>query len=386
MTKHIEVLKVANDIGNSQTKQIINGTLLKQPSVVKKIMVTPNVSETTLKQSIENLFDELLVNITSGAIKRNGMYMIGKRANITSDQVANMNIKLGEKYKHDIPILMTLSMNAAYIIQKVFEETNEVPKHLYGQVTMTTAIPASEYTPEKAKELEDRFSDNKHVVIVYIGNTTCTVELAYTNVKVVQEGVPALFAILESDSDILEKYNKEYDKELKPKDFKNKKILHVDIGDGTTEYIYTVGLNPVNDACSGERRGVGHATEEARRMLKSELNGRVNLNRQQFIEAMRDPSHNLHDDTNRLMQEAKYSQSQMILEDIQEKFMTNTSNAAQVIAVYGGGSIQFEDELYQELIEFAEEVKIEILWIPEEYAVDLNVRGMDVLNTKILFK
>ena len=31
------------------------------------------------------------------------------------------------------------------------------------------------------------------------------------------------------------------------------KILHADIGDGTSEYIFSKGLNPVPDACWGEK-------------------------------------------------------------------------------------------------------------------------------------
>lgn len=165
-----------------------------------------------------------------------------------------------------------------------------------------------------------------------------------------------------------------------------KKILHVDIGDGTTEYVYTVGLNPVIDACSGERRGVGHATEEAKELLKDEVGGHLNINRQQFISILRDPSHNLYDLTVRFMEEARYAQAQKILEDIQEKYMEKTAGQVDFIAVYGGGSVQFKDDLYDELIDFANQVRCKVLWIPENFAVDMNVKGMQVLNDKVLFK
>ena len=332
-------LRVANDIGNSQTKIITNGKLNKQPSVVKKINVLPNSSETNVRRNVENLFDELLVHVSSKALRMNGMYMIGKRANFSSDN-QNMNIKLGNKSKHDIPVLMTLSMNAASCVQLAFLESKELPEKIEAKIVMSTAIPASEYKPEKAKQLENRFLEGKHLVIVYVGDKQVTVELTYEKVKVLQEGVPALFAMIESNKDILRDYVKEYifqaqegltedeinskferfleETKISPKEFlKGKRILHVDIGDGTTEYIYTIGLNPVTDACSGERRGVGHATDEARRMLNEELNGRVDLNRQQYMEALKDSTHNLHDDTVRIMKEARYSQAQLINEDIQ---------------------------------------------------------------------
>ena len=376
---------MANDIGNSETKMIVNDTLIKQPSVVKRLLSKPNVMETNVEKNIANLLDELIVHVTSNAIKRSGLYFIGKRANMTADKVENMNIKLGNKSKHDIPVLMTLSMLAARSVQLAYQENQELPPSISVDVSMTTAIPASEYSADQARYLEGRFTSNDHVVIVYVGETPVTVTLHFQTVKVTQEGIPALYALLESENEILKNYNEHYKKQAVPKDFANKRILHVDIGDGTTEYIYTVGMNPVTDVCSGEKRGVGHATEEATQLLKEEVGGFLNLNRQQFMNIFRDPSHHLHDLAVRFMQEARYSQAQRILEDIQEKYSDIAGNV-DVIAVYGGGSIQFKEELYEELLDFANTVHCEVLWIPEKYAVDMNVNGLHVINEKILFK
>ncbi|KQB93062.1 hypothetical protein GEPA3_1982 [Geobacillus sp. PA-3] len=378
-------LVVANDIGNSETKMIVNDTLIKQPSVVKRLLSKPNVMETNVAKNIANLLDELIVHVTSNAIKRSGLYFIGKRANMTADKVENMNIKLGNKSKHDIPVLMTLSMLAARSVQLAYQENQELPSSISVDVSMTTAIPASEYSADQARYLEGRFTSNDHVVIVYVGETPVTVTLHFQTVKVTQEGIPALYALLESENEILKNYNEHYKKQAVPKDFANKRILHVDIGDGTTEYVYTVGMNPVTDVCSGEKRGVGHATEEATQLLKEEVGGFLNLNRQQFMDIFRDPSHHLHDLAVRFMQEARYSQAQRILEDIQEKYSDIAGNV-DVIAVYGGGSIQFKEELYEELLDFANTVHCEVLWIPEKYAVDMNVNGLHVINEKILFK
>lgn len=376
---------MANDIGNSETKMIVNDTLIKQPSVVKRLLSKPNVTETNVEKNIANLLDELIVHVTSNAIKRSGLYFIGKRANMTADKVENMNIKLGNKSKHDIPVLMTLSMLAARSVQLAYQENQELPPSISVDVSMTTAIPASEYSADQARYLEGRFTSNDHVVIVYVGETPVTVTLHFQTVKVTQEGIPALYALLESENEILKNYNEHYKKQAVPKDFANKRILHVDIGDGTTEYVYTVGINPVTDVCSGEKRGVGHATEEATQLLKEEVGGFLNLNRQQFMDIFRDPSHHLHDLAVRFMQEARYSQAQRILEDIQEKYSDIAGNV-DVIAVYGGGSIQFKEELYEELLDFANTVHCEVLWIPEKYAVDMNVNGLHVINEKILFK
>lgn len=379
-------LLIGTDIGNSETKMILNQELIKQPSVVKYLLVKPNVHETDHLKNVTNLLDQLVVNISSKALRRNGLYLVGNRANITADKVENMNIKLGNKHKHDIPVVMTLSMIAGRSIQNHYKETGEIPSTIEVSSKMSTAIPASEYTPVKAKHLEERFLNGEHIVIVHVGEELVSVKIKFEKVKVTQEGVPALFALLESDQKVLDEYNKEYSQKVTPKDLRNKKILHVDIGDGTTEYIYTNGLNPVNDACSGERRGVGHATEEANTLLKEQVGGHLDINRQQFMSILKDNTHNLFDEANKSLDLAKYSQAQLILEDIQEKYTRNAAGNVDLIAVYGGGSVQFKENLYQDLLEFAKEVRCSILWIPETHAVDMNVRGLNVLNQKVLFK
>ncbi|WP_430510703.1 ParM/StbA family protein [Gottfriedia solisilvae] len=377
-------LEIANDIGNSETKTKFNGHLVKQPSVIKFVYEVPPVKEIDIKKNVANLLDDLIVNVTSKAIARNGLYMVGKRATLHGKN-DNMNILLGNKYKHDIPVIMTLSMTAAKAVKSFYEEEGVLPKNIIVESKMSTAIPASEFTYEKAAYLENRFLDGTHIVIVYVGNELVTVQINFKQVKVMKEGVPSLYALLESDKNILNRYNETYKKDAIPKDFRNKKILHVEIGDGTTEYIYTIGMNPEVELCSGEKRGVGHATEEAVKLLINERNGNLKINRQQFMDILRDPSHISHDSANKFMDMTRYNEGLNIIEDVQKKYYEIAGNL-EVLAVYGGGSIQFENELYEPLLDFANSVKCELLYIPEEYAVDMNVNGLDVLNRKVLFK
>lgn len=380
-------LVVGNDIGNSETKMIVDNELIKQPSVTKEILQHPDVSEDDEQKNVANLLDELFVNISSKAIKSNGTYFVGSRANrIAGSDVRNINIAIGRKARHDIPVIMTLSMLSAKAIQKHYKEHNKVPDSLNLNVDMLTAIPASEYSKDKAERLKERFFNNNHTVVVYVGEKPVAVNLKFSFVKVTQEGVPALYAFLESDQNILKNYSETYKDKLKPEGLKDKKVFHVDIGDGTTEYIYTVGLNPVVDACSGELRGVGHATEKAKSVLQSSFTQRIPLNRQKFIEIMRDPEHNFYVEAKEAMEKARNAQAIQILEDIEEKYMTNAAGDVDIITVYGGGSIQFKDELHDELKEFADSVKCKLLWVPEQYAVDMNVKGMMVLMEQVFNK
>lgn len=394
-------MKVAADIGNSTTKMIVEDELFSQPSVIRRLMKNPQVTETDLKKNVTNLDENLTVHITSAAIKgtANGLYVIGRKAITTDlDKVQNMNIKLGNKHKHDLPVIMILSMIARKIIKDEFDEKGELAELYSATCELSSAIPASEFSFEKAEILEERFAKHKHTVIVHLGEKLVTVVLNFKKAKVTQEGVPAIFALLSEDETILEEFNNLYKKKdeddliqdneeiTKPSDLKKMKIFHVDIGDGTTEYIYTNGVNPILDACSGEKRGVGHATEEATVLLNENLNGLMKINRQSFMSIVADDTHNLHVEAKSALDIAKGSQANFILEDTIEKVSNKTGNNVDVVVVYGGGSIQFRKYLFDDLKEFADQIKTKLLWIPEKNAVDLNVRGLDILNRKVFFR
>lgn len=379
-------LIVGNDIGNSETKAVINDILIKQPSVTKRLTRKPDFTDLDEETNVAQLLNNLLVHVSSNAIKRDGRFFVGERANVSAKN-ENMNINLGSKYTDDIPIVMSLSMLSARAIQLHYHENKEVPSTLEVDVEMVTAIPASEYSKAKAAQMEKKFIDNEHIVTVYVGAKSVTVKLKFNFVKVTQEGVPALYAFIEADGAIMKYYKRVYPNDgLMPFDLKDKKILHADIGDGTTEYIYTKGLNPVLDACSGERRGVGHATEEAVVLLEDEVNGYANINRQQFTSMLRDESHRLHEYAEQFMDEASFIQSSQILEDIKDKYANNAGGDVDIITVYGGGSIVFQAYLYGLLIEFAETVHCKILWVPEEFALDMNATGMGILMRKVYSK
>lgn len=383
-------LMVANDIGNSETKMIVNkGQIFRQPSIIKTLLTLPTAVETDVKKNIANLLDELVVAISSKSIKSSGSYAIGNKANGLGGTVENMNIRLGNKHQHDIPVIMTLSLLAAKAVQLDFEENQKLSTNLSVNVKMSTAIPASEYQPDNAKFLEQRFTKaggTDHIVSVYVGSEIVQVIIKFDEVKVTQEGNPAIYAIGSGEQDILRLYNEQYQKNATPKDFRNKKVFHSDIGDGTTEYIYTIGANPKNDASTGERRGVGHATEEALKLFTEQLGVTINYNRHRFMNVLRDSNHNFYNEAIKCMNLAKQSQSRLIFEDIKDKYLDKTSGDVEIFTVYGGGSIQFEEALYEDLIQFADSVHAEVLWIPEEYAVDLGVRGLQVLNENVFFK
>ncbi|PEO37642.1 ParM/StbA family protein [Bacillus wiedmannii] len=389
------------DIGNNKVKFKVDNKVEKVQSVYKRLFTPIAPSETNIEKCVANLLEELNVHITSNSIKRSGQFLVGERAMKFGKDVKSMNISEGGKYIDDLPIIHTISITAAKAIQKAYQDTKKLPKTLDVEVDLITAIPASEWNPERARILQDRFLKGTHIAIVDVAEEKVTVTIKFNDAKVTREGIPPLYLMLktirEKKLDMFKQYvnfcknNLKYREEklnslLTESIFSRKKILHADIGDGTTEYIYTVGVNPNSDACTGEKRGVGHAIKEAIALLQGDKPGIGELTRQQFSEILQNKEHNFHTEAKSFFYETRFVQAENILQDIKNKYRENTASEAQVIAVYGGGSVGFKEDLYDELATFCKVNKLELLWITEKYAIDMNIEGMDVLVSEVLVK
>ncbi|MCM3169595.1 MULTISPECIES: ParM/StbA family protein [Peribacillus] len=382
---------LANDIGNDKMKiresENPNSDVYKIESAYRRLTKKPEVQELDLQKNVMGLLDNLVVNITSDAIKRSGLYAIGKKAtNVSKSGLYNMDIESGEKHEEDFMLIGSLGFIAARTVQKEYALNSEVRPVLSTNVFMSTAIPASQHNAVNAKFLEERFTKNTHIVIVFLGDKQVTVNVTFERVKVMKEGVPALYAILEGENEMFKEFNENYKLNWTGKDFADKKIMHTDIGSGTTEYIFTNGVNPVSDRCSGERQGMGHAIAAAIELLKDERKG-LSINRQQFSKYIEQPNEYPKDSelAKTFLAETSLEQSDSILDSIITKNARDMSNETEIFTVYGGGSIEFKDEMYAELNNYAESQNAKLLWIPQKYTVTMNVDGLNNLNRNLFY-
>ncbi|EEM38656.1 hypothetical protein bthur0004_54400 [Bacillus thuringiensis serovar sotto str. T04001] len=123
---------------------------------------------------------------------------------------------------------------------------------------------------------------------------------------------------------------------------------------------------------------------EAIKLLQNNRPGVGEITRQQFAEILLHEEHKFHQEAKEFFYETRYVQAENILRDIRNKYRNNTASEAEVIAIYGGGSIALEEDLEKELVSFCKRNKLELLWIPAEYAVDMNIEGLDVLEKEVL--
>jgi plasmid segregation protein ParM len=157
--------------------------------------------------------------------------------------------------------------------------------------------------------------------------------------------------------------------------FKDKRILHVDIGDGSTEYPITEGNKFLRQFVYGSHHGAGYAIEDA----LDEFNRLIHLPdspRQFFSDVIKNPKHKYYARAIKTLKRPLESQVKQIVQNVKRQ-LTKARNEIDLICVYGGGSILMRSILYPQLKELCAERELQLLYIPAEYAVQLNAMGLD---------
>ncbi|MDF2653233.1 MAG: ParM/StbA family protein, partial [Paenibacillus sp.] len=157
--------------------------------------------------------------------------------------------------------------------------------------------------------------------------------------------------------------------------FKDKRILHVDIGDGSTEYPITEGNKFLRQFVHGSHHGAGYAIEES----LDDFNRLLHLPdspRQFFSDVIKNTKHKYHARAIKALKRPLESQVRQIIQNVKRQ-LTKSRNEIDVICVYGGGSVLMRSILYPLLNELCAEREIRLLYIPAEYAVQMNALGLD---------
>ncbi|TLS49778.1 ParM/StbA family protein [Paenibacillus antri] len=373
---------VGNDNGNSEHDLIIDGKLIQQPNVNCAVDELPWSEEQAPESFIKNLQDQLVVTVDSPAA-RPGMYYVGKFALESGEVLDNLQIGIDMKCDMDLPIVNTLAQIAAIAVQKAYDEEKKVPEQIDVDVDMATALPVTQHTDETSAKFERRFMTGTHRVTVHLGIHRVAVKIAFPFAKVVPEATPVIFALQKDaegnwrEGDIFEEFVETYelDKKFNGNYFKEKRILHVDIGDGSTEYPVTEGNKFLRQFVHGSHHGTGYAIEEA----LDEFNRLIHLPdspRQFFSDVIKNPKHKYHARAIKTLKRPLESQVRQIVQNVKRQ-LTKTRNEIDLICVYGGGSILMRSLLYPRLEELCVEREMQLLYIPPTYAVQMNAMGLD---------
>lgn len=392
------VLVVGNDNGNSEHDIKINGKLIQQPNVCAKVRKLPNFDEVNKNHVLKNIEDNLVVI----SEEPNGIYYIGNYALRSGEVVRNIEVGVdNNKVESDIVMVNTLAQIAGYAVAEHLKENSKTEDIIKAKVDMTTSLPVSYYTHKTATEFANKFLEKTHMITVNVGNSKVRVEIEFTFVKTIPEGVTAAFALREAPEELFDEYNKKMlsnslkidDKNnsnsilkselLDNKFFKNAKVLHVAIGEGTTEYPITRGIEFDPNFIKGTFNGVGHAIDKALDEFK-ETKGLKSFARQDYSKVIRDKNHKFHDLAMEISEQYIEEEAEEILRNIKQQIQ-RANDEIDIVVVYGGGSILMRKSLENKLKTFCDRAEIKLLYVSEKYAVTLETEGLYNFTTSKIF-
>lgn len=381
------VTKASADVGNSSTKIIVTDGLIKrarkQPSVISYLPVVPKFEDDELDLLVTNLHKNIVVHVTSDSVAQNGLFAVGELANVHGG--IGFNVRHHVKSERDITIIQPLAMASVTAIQNVFAETGKLPKTLEINLEYATAIPVVDYTKATAKQLENRLIGN-HLMIVYVSEDhRVTVSINVVEAKVVQEGIPGFYALVNLPPSFFEAYNERYKVNFTGENFAGRKLLFIDIGEGTMELIYIVDGKPIVIKSDGVRVGVGHASEKALTSFKHHYKIKSALTRSKFMDKVLNHNDKWHDEASQELKTALFEQEQEIFDNIVDTIENVLSHDLDDVVVFGGGTNVFTN-LEDQLINYTKRYKMRVLWIQGKESSLLNAIGLDELNNNVFFK
>jgi len=373
------ILKIGNDNGNSEHDIKINGKLINQPNVYAKVRKLPNFDEVNKDYVLKNIQDNLIVTCEDPS----GIYYLGNYALNSAKTVRSIEIGIdNNKVKNDIIFVNTLAEIAGYAAVEHFNIVGNFEEIIKTKVDMTTSLPVSYYSHRTALDFSNKFLEKKHMVTVHIGNSDARVEIEFTFVKTIPEGVTATFALKESPNEVFEEHNKKYTDNLDKDVFSNAKVLHVAIGEGTTEYPITTGIEFNPEFIQGSNNGVGHAIDKALEEFKT-AKGLSKFTRQDYSEVIKDKNHKFHELALELVEQYIEEQAEEILLHAKQEIQ-KANNDIDIVCVYGGGSILMRESLEENLKIFCDRAQIKLFYVSGEYAINLECEGLyNFTNSKI---
>lgn len=381
-------LFIGNDNGNSTEKMVINGKdVLELPNVyVKTNQVPQGMVELSPKVVINDLYNNLFVTIKSPSLEAKcpQSYYVGAYTAKSGRTVQNMSIgQRGNKLDTEVPIITTLANVAAYAVKKTYEKEKDIERlcrrTIRVNVDMATALPDTEYNKSNATAFRDVFV-GEHEVTVYLGEFEVQVSISIDYVKVMPEGVPTTFYLRSREG-------KQFFQE---QDFKDSPILHVSIGDGTTEYPITEDVNFVPEFNHGTHNGIGIAIEK----MIDDFADQTLLSkccRQDVSSIIRNPRHRHHSIAVDLL-DPHLEEEAMEIKKQTFKQLQRFNNNVDFIVVYGGGSILLEPYLKKafasdKLMKSDKNPNgIELVYVPAEIATTIEARGLYEFTQTPFFK
>lgn len=401
-------IKVGNDNGNSQQKISIQDQVgvevIVQPNVIKNIRRMPVVEKDPLE--ILKNYNNILATIKSNSINNNvpTTYYIGNAA-INCGRIID-TIPVGavnSKLQSPIPVVNTLGIIGFYSVKKKAEEYgwSDVPTEINVDVDMATALPVTQYNKTTALEFSKKFS-GVHEVIIWISEREFKVNINFEFVKTNPESVPLLFALEDRQNNFdewefygmkrptsfnkfIETWEEENQISINLINGTNAKLLHLSIGEGTTEIPLTKGLMFDPNFTFGSNNGIGHAIDAALPLFMGFCN-LAKLTRQDFSKILLDNNHKYNPKAWDCVDEYFEEQTVVICSNA-AKEIGRANNEVDIVCAHGGGALMLDEYLRPELAKLQVLYGVKTLILPKGLAsIGESVGSLAFINSPIWAK
>lgn len=375
-------LKIANDNGNSEQDMFINNKPVSQPNVYAHIHRLPNMDEVNVDYILANIHENLVVSVEGQ------LYYVGNKALKSGCRCRSIEVGVdNNKITNNIVYVNTLAHIAGEAVAETKRQNGSLDEQIECEVDMATAIPVSYYSKSAGAMFAQRFTEKSHLVTVYVGPVEVSVRIHFNFVKVIPEGVTAAHALIRH-SEFYDEFNKSHEDNITPEYMKTARVLHVAIGEGTTEFPLTyngIEFNP--DFIEGTNNGNGHAIDRVFIQFKRDV-GLLKFTRQDFSNILKDGEHRYHERALDYMLPSLEEEAEEIIM-MTKQLIYKANNEIDVVCVYGGGSILMRPMIEERLQAFcsAGDKGIKVLYIPDDKAVMLEAVGLnDFVHSKLFDK
>lgn len=406
-------MEIADDNGNGLRKLVITKIEGKEqkeiefikPNVMSR-MSNHNNTDTWQNSKLLELKDNLMVSfLTEEEIKAgkesDEYFYIGKYALEGGGSLESININSPTgKLETDVTLCglgyvatEAIKFTVEEIMEKEDKSIDEIDideiKKIVADVKYLSALPVRVFNKENKENLIEIIKKYEGITarVVVSDNKYIDVKINFNGkITAIPEAVDVTYFLINPTKEFLDALNKENgfsgDKIITKQYFEkeNRRIMHLSIGEGTTEYPVTYNKVYWDEQFKrGSDNGVGTALEIALSELSNKGFTMFN-SRQSIMESYLDTDDRFHEEVKAAFEPPLKTQSNEVFKILSEEL--SKAKKVDTLIVYGGGSIAMKNVLKPQIEKLCSRMRVNLLYVPSEYAVKLEALGLkSILNS-----